>query len=355
MRLLIAWSNISGYAAACWRALAQRPGIDLRVVAFAPAGAVQRTQGFHSTLLDGLSARLIDPHRAAELREALGDPAQPDVAVVAGWRHPELVRYAFARHRGGQPTVGTLDLPWTGSVKQRLQCVRRRRLMQGMVRVVTASAASAKYAHRLGANRQRVVRGLYGFDDNRFRPIYEHRERASDGWPRQFVFAGRMIPEKAVDVLVAAYRRYRAETPEPWPLRCAGRGPEAWRLRDQPGVEAVGFVGPDDMPGFFGGGGVMVMPSRSEPWGVALAEAMGTGLPAIATSACHAALDLVDPRQNGLIVSPNDPAALAEALASMHRRVATLPEMGALARQRALPFTAEAWAARWHAMIDQIG
>ena len=54
MRLLLCWADISGYMAACWRALAAEEGIDLRIVAWE---AGQKT--FANDLVRGLNCRLL--------------------------------------------------------------------------------------------------------------------------------------------------------------------------------------------------------------------------------------------------------------------------------------------------------
>jgi len=59
-----------------------------------------------------------------------------------------------------------------------------------------------------------------------------------------------------------------------------------------------------------------VLPSRYETFGVALVEAMATGLPAVATR-CGGPEDIVTD-QTGQLVPPDDPDALAEALQTMH-------------------------------------
>ncbi len=42
MRLVICWAGISGYLAACWRAMAARRGITLKVITFDTIGGATR-------------------------------------------------------------------------------------------------------------------------------------------------------------------------------------------------------------------------------------------------------------------------------------------------------------------------
>ena len=98
----------------------------------------------------------------------------------------------------------------------------------------------------------------------------------------------------------------------------------------------------------------MVLPSYYEPWGVALAEAMGAGLPAIATEACGAAIDLVRSYWNGIMVPTGSVTALADALEWFDDNDKRLPTMSENARVAAEPFSATNWAVRWKTLLNQL-
>ena len=63
-------------------------------------------------------------------------------------------------------------------------------------------------------------------------------------------------------------------------------------------------------------GSLFVLPSLFEPFGLVLLEAMGNGLPCVA-SACCAIPELVQDGVNGMLAKPGDAGALAEALVSL--------------------------------------
>jgi glycosyltransferase involved in cell wall biosynthesis len=94
---------------------------------------------------------------------------------------------------------------------------------------------------------------------------------------------------------------------------------------------------------------VFIMPSRGEPWGVAIAEAAATGLPLICTDVCGAAVDLLRSYYNGVTVPPGNAPALAEAMTWMHHHHGRLRTLGLRSRDLAQAFSAEAWAERLHA------
>jgi len=48
---------------------------------------------------------------------------------------------------------------------------------------------------------------------------------------------------------------------------------------EQTDVHDKGFVQPSDLPNIFAQAGVFILPSRYEPWGVVIGEALASGLP----------------------------------------------------------------------------
>lgn len=150
-------------------------------------------------------------------------------------------------------------------------------------------------------------------------------------------FVGQLIARKGLATLMAAWERIDRD--HAWPtvpaLRLAGDGTlrrdlEAWRagLRRPDQVELLGFV--EDVAAFWRGCRCAVLPSLSEGFGLAAAEAAACGLPVIA-SRTSSLPELVHHDRTGLLVPPDQPEALARALADLLRdapRCRTLGEAG---------------------------
>jgi len=137
---------------------------------------------------------------------------------------------------------------------------------------------------------------------------------------RQVVlFVGRLVAVKGVDVLLEAFSLLRERHPRalPW---IVGDGSQrsslealARRKVGEGNALFTGFVEPDRLPECYVAADVFCLPSRSEPWGVVVNEAMACGLPVVLSDRVGAARDLVD-HDCGRLVPPDDPRALASAL-----------------------------------------
>ena len=133
---------------------------------------------------------------------------------------------------------------------------------------------------------------------------------------------GRLHVNKGFDILLQAAALLR-ERGMPVKLQIAGDGPEAGTLRTlaaRLGLQAedltfTGWVtGPAD---YLAKLDLFVLPSRVEPFGLVVVEAMAAGVPVIAS-------DIDGPRtilksgELGAMVAPEDPSALADAIAVCH-------------------------------------
>lgn len=112
------------------------------------------------------------------------------------------------------------------------------------------------------------------------------------------------------------------------------REAEMRRLAAELGLAGrVHFLGQrDDVPDLLSALDLFVLPSHSEGVSLALLEAMAAGLPVIAT-AVGGLPEVVTDGDNGLLVPPEDPEALATALERLLEDPALAQRLGANARR----------------------
>ncbi len=145
-------------------------------------------------------------------------------------------------------------------------------------------------------------------------------------------------PQKAVDVLLRSSRRLLDEFPRLQVLIIGGNGKEEERLRrigDELGLgEIVRFLGArTDVPDLVSIFDVAALSSDFEGAPLSVLEYMGAAKPVVATRV-GGVPDLVVDGVTGLLVEPQDPEALAAAIAELLRDPRRAARMGEAGRER---------------------
>jgi len=130
---------------------------------------------------------------------------------------------------------------------------------------------------------------------------------------------GRFVSKKGFDVLIKAFSLVKVRVPSAR-LTLAGDGPERAYLEDlinrmelRDCVELPGMISHDRVVRELEKCEVFVLPSRSEPLGIAVLEAMAAGTPVVATKV-GGVPEIVENEKNGLIVYPENYYRMAEAI-----------------------------------------
>ena len=163
-------------------------------------------------------------------------------------------------------------------------------------------------------------------------------------------FVGRLEPRKGPLDLVRAAPAIRAGAPG---ARIVLVGDDPYDSAPQYAAQVRAAEGVEHVPWVADGAAVMrhldvlVAPSRQEPFGTVLAEAMAAGTPVVATRVGGLA-EVVADGETGRLVEPGRPDELAAAVLEVLGRRA---QMGAAARERAQRFGADAYADRVEAIL----
>jgi glycosyltransferase involved in cell wall biosynthesis len=250
-------------------------------------------------------------------------------AVIAPYGGGAILPAAYAgarRRRGGfvlwasvwaQPwsLTNALALPATRWIYRHADAVvaygeHARRFVAGIrgadrdVFVAPQSVEPEIFARRVGAAEVAALRS---------------RERLGDA--PLVLYAGRLVPEKGVEVLLEAWRQVGAEAT----LLIAGDGPLRSRCIGVPRVRWIGPVPRGELPVLYAASALSVLasiPTRRfrEPWGLVCNEAMHQARPVVASDAVGAvAGGLVRDGATGLVVPAGDAPALADAIERLLR------------------------------------
>jgi glycosyltransferase involved in cell wall biosynthesis len=157
---------------------------------------------------------------------------------------------------------------------------------------------------------------------------------------RYVLWVGTIEPRKNLHALVDAFSRLGRSD-----LTLALVGPEGWnedlRTRLAPieqHVRVLGFVAPEDLSALYAHASVFCYPSLAEGFGLPVLEAMAAGA-AVVTSKGTATEEVLG--GCGLVVDPQDPDAIADALAALVDDPEERARFASAARARAATFTWE--------------
>jgi glycosyltransferase involved in cell wall biosynthesis len=250
---------------------------------------------------------------------------------------------AWVAEELGLPLVTTVF----GEIHAEPDRYRRRRaevkyILESSRRVLSPSQHCAASLRLLGLPSAEVV--YYGIDTSRFRPGLD-----GSGIRRQLglaegdfvvLFVARMVREMGLHVLLASI----PEVVRDRNIRFIIAGTSG-ELKDDAQSAASRYpgqvfvfpnVGPEELPLLYAAATVAVTPSINQRacLGLAVAEAMASGKPVI-VSRVGGGPELLTEGETGLLVAPNDPAALAQAILGLARQPERLDRMGQLGRDRA--------------------
>lgn len=293
-----------------------------RVVAVAVVQPGADTSAFLDPLRDGgvECVRIEIPGRGylSELRQvrALFDSWKPDVLHTHGYRS-DLLHGGVARRRG-IATVTTLHgSSRMGGASHLFEWMQEWALRR-FDGVVAVSAPLVRSLRARGVREERIheVPNAWTPPDG---PLPREEARRALDAPESGLlvgWVGRLIPVKGCDVFLRAVAQVEGGD---WLAVVIGDGPERAGLealaRELGLSDRVRFLGAiPDAARLFSGLDLFVLSSRSEGTPMVLLEAMGAGLPVVATSV-GGVPDVMAEDVGGWLVPPEAPDRLAEAVA----------------------------------------
>lgn len=313
-----------------------------------------------AVLIEVLRA-LVRPGRASgrRLRRA---------ATLAAWLRRDRVAHlhaAWAHTPAGVARVAArmAGLPWSMSAHAKdIHLSRRTSLAKKLAAARYTLACTQAHRDLLaeigrtagpGPNSPDVHLLYHGVDVKHFSPC----PAPAEGAPI-ILSVGRLVPKKGFDLLLQAAARLKARG-VPYRLEIVGEGPLRPHLERQVSalglddrVTLLGMLVRSEVRDAYARASCFALASRVTPQGDrdgipnTLAEAMASGL-AVVAARQPGIEELVVDDEAGILVPPEDPAALADALEPMLRDPALRARLGARARARVADrFDAAAWEAR---------
>jgi alpha-maltose-1-phosphate synthase len=271
----------------------------LAAATFRPSRGAWRAR-FHTSRLSHRTLSWVLARRLADLEEDF-DLALQVHGWVQGQPHPYALFVDQTRLMAerGWPQW----LPFTQRERTELLALERAMYEDAFHVFVMGKPAQHSLVADYGMDPMRisVVGGGPGFD-----ALPAPRNLSADP---TVMFVGRDFERKGGDCLLRAFERARRELPAAT-LHIVGPSDRF----DQAGVISHGRISDRrQLSELYGAARVFCLPSRYEPYGLALIEAMAHRVPCIGTS-IEAIPEILDRGRAGVLVPPDDPEPLAHAL-----------------------------------------
>jgi len=318
----------------------RRLGCEVDVLA--PASRPVSDRGFVSlggsfpVPYNGSVARIaIGPRTRMRVRRALA-AGRYDLVHVHEPLSPSVGMLATKASR--VPVVGTFHANIDRSLAVTLaRPVLRRTFDRLDGRIAVSPSARDTWQRWFGGSMAVVPNGVGDEFFSKAEPLPGYR----DGAPT-VLFVGRLEPRKGLVYLVRAFLRLKPSFPR---LRLLVVGRDDAKQREKlmamvpprlrTDVSFVGSVPQVDLPSYFASADVFCAPSLGgESFGIVLVEAMAVGVPVVCSD-IGGYRDLVRDDQEGVLVPPRDPEALAVALGALLDNPARRAALGEVALETA--------------------
>ncbi|MFF1588728.1 glycosyltransferase family 4 protein [Streptomyces sp. NPDC058286] len=188
--------------------------------------------------------------------------------------------------------------------------------------------------------------------------VHSLDQTPSDHRSRIVAAAGRLFPQKGFDLLIPAWAKL-VETYPDWQLRIYGSGEKKAELRalveEHHLYNHVFLMGHTDrLDDELAKASVYVLSSRFEGLPMVMIEAMSHALPVVAFDCPTGPADVLTHGVDGLLVTPEDPDALADALARLMGDEGLRSEMGTAALLTSAAYGPDAVHPRWEALFTEL-
>jgi glycosyltransferase involved in cell wall biosynthesis len=351
MRLAALYSHPVQYNAPLFRELSKRPGVELTVYFLSRHGVdvtydplFGQSFKWDTPLLDGYDHKFLPNVRRgggvsgffkliniSVIKEIRNQ--RYDALMVHGYEHfAKWLAFAAAKSCGTRLILrgeSHLNEPRT-AIRRAVKRVILGNLFKCFDSVTYLGTLNRRYFEFYGVSPERLHFAPYSVDNAFF------RDSAMRLGPRRCEFRkalgiddsapvilsiGKLIDVKQPELLLQAFSSVRKQ--QACHLVYVGDGALRQRVEAQaarlaiPDVHVTGFINQTRIPEMHVAGDILVLPSRHEPWGLAVNEGMAAGLPVVVTDRVGCAGDLVRDGVNGFVVPYQNVELLARRLQTL--------------------------------------
>lgn len=227
---------------------------------------------------------------------AVLDRLRPDVVVINGWGMRDAVLIHFWSKLRGIKRIVVSDSQEIDFTRSVIKEFIKRKILSGVGSAFVAGDSHRRYVEALGVASSRTTDGCDVVDNAHFLTALSLRRQTG----YRVLSVARLAEQKNLLVAGRAFLRFVAMRPasELWKWSIAGYGPLEPQIRamvraSKGRIRLLGAVDYEALPATYGDADLYWQPSRREPWGLAVNEAMASGLPVVVSERCGCHENLV--------------------------------------------------------------
>ena len=348
MKVLFLYSELAGYFISCLEALSKK-GAEIHVVHWPVNKEAPFLFSFPKNIKH-YERKNLHEKQLIELAEMIS----PDVIYCSGWVDKEYLKVC-KKFRGNIPVIVGVDNKWKGTLKQKAASLLSKTLLHdSFSHCWVPGNPQMSYAKRLKFSTTNILTGFYSCDHDFFHALFlKYREAKKKKFPRRLIFTGRYYDFKGITDLWTAFIELDKEHANDWELWCLGTGDIKPVIH--PKIKHFGFIQPDRIEKYISETGVFVLPSRLEPWGVAVHEFAAAGFPLVCSNEVGAADQFLIEGENGFLFKNGNIQDLKKSLKKiMSLSDAQLFKMGERSSELSGQITPDTWSDTLMSVINKI-
>ena len=351
MNVLFLYSEVAAYFLACAEALHLEFGCQIHIVRW----PVNPEAPFAFREYKGVTFYERSEFETKDVIE-LFEKLQPAMVYVSGWMDKAYLKAARVIRRQGIPVVCGSDNHWRGDLRQHLAGLFARSYLHSrFTHIMIPGLPQYPLALKLRFKPQQIITGMYSADIDPFLDAHARfYPKKKQNYPHNFLYVGRFVEIKGIVELGQAFIELSQEIAHNWTLTLVGAGPLKQEMYTNKNIIVKDFVQPDQLPELAKEAGCFILPSRKEPWGVALHEFAAGGLPLLASNRCGSATAFLRNGYNGFVHLAESKESIKLALKNI---VETTDEqlliMGTRSNQLSHQYTPLSWAASLYQVIKR--
>jgi glycosyltransferase involved in cell wall biosynthesis len=294
VRIVYLWAEITGYVISVLEALSKDYSASINAVHWDARN--ENSTSYKIKESGNINFYPRSQYNRDRILELLND-TKPHIVVVSAWEDKDYI-WASRLHKKKCPDVkivAGIDDQWHGTFRQRLGTIFYKYFYRSVFDFMWVSGSEQfNFARAFGYDQKNIIQNLYSgtFSKEQLVPVFTKR----------FVFCGRLLRSKGVDLIIKAHKGLPEPLRSNWPLVIIGSGGDMMTLvdnNDDQHIKHISFLQPEDLYYELSKGGIGCMPSRKEQWGVVIHEYTQIGMPLLLSNICGAANELLIPGFNG--------------------------------------------------------